>query len=343
MASPRSLVPAIILGAATTILVLCILPFHPSAFFLAPISERNGLLPVPSRTFVISLSRRKDRHEQMELLRRQLNVNWRYVNGQDSSSPLVDKIMAQVQSIRLRDPEYQSNTTVSLPFEWPDAGVPVVPFQDLPLHSTPGPSEPLTCANNDFTLLPYSPTIREYKILSRNRIACWHSHFSVIQHITTRSIQKVSLILEDDVDMELDIRERLLSVWNLLPHDWDVVFLGHCHSNESYYPALELHPPLLTYIHPSHAPLCTHAYALSATGARRLLWHLTYPPFAYSRSIDHALAWLIQSGRIKAFSIVPSVVVQRKIGKSDVMAGKGSAWRENLVHGVLAEDTTVVF
>jgi GR25 family glycosyltransferase involved in LPS biosynthesis len=36
----------------------------------------------------------------------------------------------------------------------------------------------------------------------------------------------VALVLEDDVDMELDIRQRLLGVWDSLPSVWDIVFLG---------------------------------------------------------------------------------------------------------------------
>lgn len=89
-------------------------------------------------------------------------------------------------------------------------------------------------------------------------------------------------------------------------------------------------------MHPASSPKCTHAYALSRIGARRIVAHLRYPPFAYSRAIDQALAWLVQSGRLRAFSIVPPVVVQRKIAVSDVMPGVGSAWRDELYDGVLA-------
>ena len=92
-----------------------------------------------------------------------------------------------------------------------------------------------------------------------------------------------------------------------------------------------------TRIHPSFGPKCTHAYALSRSGARRLLLHLRYPQFAYSRALDQAYAWLVQSGRIRAYSIVPSVVIQRKVSGSDVMHGvdgSGSGWRERLVRGV---------
>lgn len=65
--------------------------------------------------------------------------------------------------------------------------------------------------------------------------------------------------------------------------------------------------------------------------------HLLYPPFAYSRALDQAYSWLIFTGRIQSYSIVPSIVVQRKIATSDVDAGErglGSEWRDGLVHGV---------
>ena len=65
--------------------------------------------------------------------------------------------------------------------------------------------------------------------------------------------------------------------------------------------------------------------------------HLTFPSFAYSRALDQAYAWLILTGRIKSYSVVPSIIVQRKIASSDVDAGErgmGSEWKERLVNGV---------
>lgn len=75
-------------------------------------------------------------------------------------------------------------------------------------------------------------------------------------------------------------------------------------------------------IHPSYAPCCTHAYALSLSGAHRFLQHLRYPPFSFSRALDHAFSWLIESQRLRAFSIVPSVVAQRKVPSSGVSIGR---------------------
>ena len=66
--------------------------------------------------------------------------------------------------------------------------------------------------------------------------------------------------------------------------------------------------------------------------------HLNYPPFAYSRALDQALSWLIRTKRIVGYSVVPSLVVQRKKLKSDVDSGDsgvGSSWKEGLSNGVL--------
>jgi hypothetical protein len=70
-------------------------------------------------------------------------------------------------------------------------------------------------------------------------------------------------------------------------------------------------------------------------GARKLLLHLAYPPFAYSRAIDQAISWLIVSKRINGYSIVPSVVVQRKVDESDIRLSKGKPWKEELADGIL--------
>lgn len=129
------------------------------------------------------------------------------------------------------------------------------------------------------------------------------------------------------------------------------ILLGSCWSNESYYPPLdnpaELRPfrfshlklgARTTHIHPSRAPKCTHAYALRSSGARKLLQYLQYPPFAYSRALDQALAWLVLDGKVRSFTVVPSLVVQRKVSTSDIDQGNsgfGSSWKEILYNGVL--------
>jgi hypothetical protein len=250
------------------------------------IRPRLGILPLTSRTYVISLPRRQDRYAEMERLRTRLGVQWSYIPAEDSASPLVGHIIAHVRSLRQEELRLLSNeaplnkTSIRLPFSWPDSPVPIVlPFQE-PSPPAPAPvstsesksesellsdsqSEPLTCATDNFTLTPYSPSLPEYKLLSRSRIACWHSHLSAIQRAahtdapsnensstnanTKASLEaagpeEASLILEDDVDMEADIKTRLLSVWAQLPSDWDVVFLGASPQPTPTPPCLRLTP-----------------------------------------------------------------------------------------------------
>ncbi|KAF7356318.1 hypothetical protein MVEN_00964100 [Mycena venus] len=368
-------------AALVGVAILLVIYTHTTGLSFAPISfsmtsspdqhrPEIGVLPVPSTTYVISLPHRTDRYEDMERLRSLLGVQWNYIVAENYQSPLVERIMSGVRSLREEKMKgYPTNTTVQLPFEWPspDTAFTTPPFQgssDTPASPAASNSDPLTTAQKNFTLTPYSKKLPEHMILTRGRIACWHSHLSVIQRVATHAPDDVALILEDDVDMESDIKERLAGLWNLLPADWDMVFLGesyyriacdgdtqpsffsgHCWGRESTNPPLgktwtwspELNASVSTALHPSHTPLCTHAYALSPAGAKRLLRDLNYPPFAYSRAIDSALAFLVFSRRVKSFSLVPSIVVQRKIGNSDVVAGKGS-WKDKLVHGMLANE-----
>ncbi len=238
------------------------------------------------------------------------------------------------------------------------------------------PATPLTCAReNHVHGVKFTSHLPSFMLLTPARIACWYSHLAAIQQIANyghlgqhsegnqSSPQKPDdafLILEDDVDMEQDVSERLRAVWSVLPADWDIVFLGespllssvlhslkgiigHCWSNESHHPAL-VEPAGLpssapsVALHPSFAPKCTHAYAVNPSSARWLLHHLTYATFAYSRALDQALAWLVQSNRLIAFSIVPSLVVQHKGSGSDIDEGEqgtGSRWRDHLEHSIL--------
>ncbi|KAF9056961.1 hypothetical protein BDP27DRAFT_1344272 [Rhodocollybia butyracea] len=255
---------------------------------------------------------------------------------------------------------------------------PALPISTKSISSSP--SLELVGATRDFSLAPYSSTFPYQKFLTLARVAVWYSHLSVLRQIHKIQAESrfpdehISVILEDDINVEKDIRNRLGGIWQVLPQDWDVVFLGHCWSNESFYPAIispSNRPPSsntrvfdipqnMNTLHSSSAPRCTHAYALSAGGATRLLAHLEYPPFAYSRAIDQAYAWLVINGRIKAYSIVGSVVVQTKaeswlgklgkfMGGGGVEVGKGdvwrdgdgtssSTWKEDLVDGVFVFD-----
>ncbi|TCD68581.1 hypothetical protein EIP91_010369 [Steccherinum ochraceum] len=338
-----------------------------------------GLFP---RVFVVSLPQRSDRREDMEMLRRTLSLNWTWVDATSANDPVVTAILDEVELLRAQTNPSSSESRASFDWpddfsagsrEFPQTlqahdltsstakslsgsqntatSLPSAAPSDAVISLSIHPDDvkpPLTCANRNFISgPPYTPSLPSYMHLTRAKIACWYSHMEVIEAIGSDvgvddECGDVALVLEDDIDMEKDIKERLHALWPSLPPQWDVVFLGHCWSNETY------HPPLVTVtdpssgiqtsLHPSYAPKCTHAYALSQAGARRLLSHLQFPPFAYSRALDQAISWLVLTGRLKSFSVVPSVVVQRKVRGSDVDAGReglGSEWRDSLTNGVL--------
>ncbi|KAF8310853.1 hypothetical protein DL93DRAFT_2047873, partial [Clavulina sp. PMI_390] len=190
--------------------------------------------------------------------------------------------------------------------------------------------------------------------LSRGMIACWNSHFRLLRHIATGS-DDVAIVLEDDVDIEYNSHAILDGLWDALPVGWDIVFLGHCWSpHEDFFPPLPLpnatssfesHPyrtDRIRYrLHPSLTPKCTHAYAVSRSGAARISdsthhSQFTGPSFAYGRALDQAFVRLVQGRRISAFSIVPSIVVQTKKSPSDITGGNGSSWRDVLLDSTLA-------
>jgi GR25 family glycosyltransferase involved in LPS biosynthesis len=90
-------------------------------------------------------------------------------------------------------------------------------------------SEPMLCATKNDTVAPYEPNLPEFLIITPSRIACWYSHLSVIEKVANDGSLKdddAVIVLEDDVDMEWNIHERLRHVWTYLPKDWDIVYLG---------------------------------------------------------------------------------------------------------------------
>lgn len=174
----------------------------------------------------------------MEQLRYTFGLDFTYVDGTEADRDTVERIMKHVAAFRTLEGSHETNLSFPTAFEWPrdvDALVgsesPLdrqgsdlwlsddTKFPDSPSH------EPLTCASDDSTLGPYSSQTPPYRLLTRERLACWHSHWRVIRLIADGQ-DDVSLVLEDDVDMELDIRQRLLGVWGSLPSAWDIVFLG---------------------------------------------------------------------------------------------------------------------
>ncbi|THU85998.1 hypothetical protein K435DRAFT_970456, partial [Dendrothele bispora CBS 962.96] len=213
------------------------------------------------------------------------------------------------------------------------------------------PEEPLICAEDNFRLEKFSEELPQWRYLTTERVATYHSHLTAVRRIVDDNTKlgvdlhrepgkvqdHIALVLEDDIDMEVDIKARMAELMPLLPYDWDMLFLGFCWSKETEHAEIigEYSRPIKNHLHPSFQPRCLHAYALSPAGAVRLLKHLRHPPYAYGRSVDLATEWLVWEKRLKSFTVVPPVIIQRKVTKTDITLVGGAHWPESLENGVL--------
>ncbi|KAF7978948.1 hypothetical protein HWV62_44171 [Athelia sp. TMB] len=207
---------------------------------------------VASSIFVISLPSRQDRREQMNRLRASLGLRWTYVEAASSDSVEVDGMVRTIRRRRgftgkpvfrwPKDINAVSLTTGPIPRS--GSALWNISRSKFPVHrqTTSSSNEsavsvahelPLTCAAGDETIPEYTPDLPHHKILTHAKVAVWESHLSVIQRIAEDTSSEsnifgdhVSVVLEDDIDMERDIRARLLDIWPLLPGGWDIVFLG---------------------------------------------------------------------------------------------------------------------
>ncbi|KAJ3794591.1 hypothetical protein GGU11DRAFT_292562 [Lentinula aff. detonsa] len=312
-----------------------------------------------SKTYVISLPHRTDRRQDIDRLMDGLQISdWVYHDGTYFNTTIIQDLLYHIQAQRMEE-DYSLHSIINLPFSWPGdvddsnslalAGAELWPSQptpDIPLRNTS-----LVCAEENFRLTRFSDQMPQWRYLTPQRVATFHSHLNAIRRVVDDNAraglnltrvegkiqENIALILEDDVDMEVDIRERISVLLPMLPYDWDVLFLGFCWSNEANHPAVEdpYVVPKKNKLHPSFQPRCLHAYALSPAGAVRVLKHLRHEPFAYGRSVDLAIAWLILEKRIKSFTVVPPLVIQRKVTKTDITVFGGSIWKEQLHEGVL--------
>jgi len=160
--------------------------------------------------------------------------------------------------------------------------------------------------------------VRENDTHWLSEIACWHSHFQLLRKIADGD-DDVVLVFEDDVDMEWDIERRLHYLWGYLPNPWDIVFLGHCYSDEF----TKGHVGGTMYLYQSDSPLCLHAYAMTKKSAARFVRLLRSPLYSYSKPLDHAYREFIWQERVHSFSALPPISNQHGMLKSNVFGGNG--------------------
>jgi glycosyl transferase family 25 len=165
---------------------------------------------------------------------------------------------------------------------------------------------------------------RQGKALNLGEIACSLSHRGLYATMIENNWQKV-LILEDDVLPKMENLPQLPAALEELPDNWELVYLGYLKHEQvtaalkakqffykiisafglmawSYKMVTNLLPkPFSTHLRKAGFHDCTHAYAITLQGAKKLLTAQT--PVVYRA--DDLLSATIMKGELNAFVTEP--------------------------------------
>jgi len=165
---------------------------------------------------------------------------------------------------------------------------------------------------------------QKFKPLNEGEIACSLSHRNIYQHIVDNNWDHV-LIFEDDVVPDMQNMHLLKHMLDALPTNWDLLYLGYLKNEspgfndrfkQSWYllqsaMGLAIMPLSMvknrlpkqydTHLMKAGFHDCTHAYAISLNGAKKLL--KAQSPVIYRA--DNLLSALVLKGELNAFICKP--------------------------------------
>lgn len=173
--------------------------------------------------------------------------------------------------------------------------------------------------------------------------AAWLAHLDLLKHVWQSDLD-TALIIEDDVDWDVTIREqtvRIAEAVRNLTHTqnnnetapygraWDVIWIGHCgefwddgveaitYEDTNVCPhdkymgwakgAVSRLPDHQRNVYWSWNPVCSFAYGVSSEGARKIL---TLLGGAQDEAFDVSMMHLCQEKVLSCISVVPEVVHQ---------------------------------
>ncbi len=180
---------------------------------------------------------------------------------------------------------------------------------------------------------------RQGKVLNLGEISCALSHRNLYAAMIENSWKKV-LILEDDVLPIVENLNELPAAVNELPENWELVYLGYLkHENvtaglkakQFFYKIISafglmtwtykmvgnlLPKPFSAHLKKAGFHDCTHAYAVTTDGAKKLLAAQT--PVVYRA--DDLLSATIMKGDLKAFVTEPKFFDQEIFHNSTIVS-----------------------
>ncbi|CAG8722312.1 1768_t:CDS:2, partial [Dentiscutata erythropus] len=136
--------------------------------------------------------------------------------------------------------------------------------------------------------------------------ACYLSHCFIYKEIIDKGYNN-ALILEDDVDFELNITAIMTDIHRDLPASWEMLYVGHCFEDVGEQVGIS---SSVHRLYKSVAPMCTHAYAVSYSGARKLIELVD--PVIPRGTIDYSLSVVVKDKKVNSFDVHPPAISQWK-------------------------------
>lgn len=122
------------------------------------------------------------------------------------------------------------------------------------------------------TTIPYLDDIPNWKpgdyefYISKGQIGCLLSHYMLWKTLSHLPYEEI-IIVEDDVILCDDFKNKFQSFKSQLPNDWQYVFIGYCCLAGNEY-QIKVSDNIITT---THAPMCTHAYMIKKSSIETLL------------------------------------------------------------------------
>ena len=150
--------------------------------------------------------------------------------------------------------------------------------------------------------------------LKIGEIACAMSQEAVLKKFVKTGKSSLLMFEDDNIPftfkfykksgLSLDnIKNYVKNAYNMLPANWDVLYLGRCWDN------CNRNIKINKYLYKTHRTLCHHAIAFSRQGAIRVLEAISHP---LQRPIDHIVARLTTQGEIDAYATIIPVFYQNR-------------------------------
>ncbi|KAJ1665400.1 hypothetical protein EV178_003187 [Coemansia sp. RSA 1646] len=146
---------------------------------------------------------------------------------------------------------------------------------------------------------------------SSEMLAYFRTHMNIVSDIVRLHLPS-ALVLSDNVDLELTIKQQMSEIIKTLPSTWEILFLGHCSRLETTRPLSPTNDRLFI----ASSPDCTFAYALTLQGAHRLrrVFNNMWPN--PNKSFDQALGDMVRPMYLEAYVIDPPLITQANFARS---------------------------